>query len=280
VTNVYVSRSWNWRGTDVHGATPFICDGGLRYLDSSGKWQSAWVGGYHGTSKQIDWEQVEGPFADYFGWMREHNVPYMLNVEHAAWNIFDRTHVSQIAANITRLRAVLKTPVWFYPMTAARVTGMMEGYLRWREASRTWSFARLLAEAQRLSWNSPPRQFSRWQTANEIAVPLIDATGVATPSVYRTYQTMHPDNLREHVRESVRIYGIYGFGSKIYPVACPCYANNQDASINGLPIPMEDFESDIAAIRAGGANGICLWSAIEPQVTERHVEIARAYFPA
>jgi hypothetical protein len=275
MTGVYVSRAWNWRGTDVHGATPFICDGGLRYLDSSGKWQSAWVGGYYGATKQIDWEQVEGPFAAYFGWMRDAGVPYMLNVEHAAWNIFDRTHVPQIAANITRLKAALGTPVWFYPMTAGRVTGMMEGYLRWRDASRTWSFARLLAEAQRLSWNSPPRQFARWQTANEIAVPLVHSTGVATPSVYRTYTTMHPDNLREHVRESRRLYG----DAPLLPVACPCYANNQDATINGLPIPLDDFEADIAAIRAGGANGVCIWSALPQQVTERHVAIARAYFP-
>jgi hypothetical protein len=272
--SVFVSRSWNWRGTDVHGATPFICDGGLRYLDSSGKWQSAWVGGYHGTN-QIDWAQVEGPFAAYFAWMRESGVPYMLNVEHPTWDVFNPSHVVTIAANLRRLRAVLKTPVWFYPMTAARVTGMMEGYLRWRDASQTWSFARLLAEAQRLSWNSPPRQFSRWQTANEIAVPLIDATGVATPSVYRTYRVMHPDNLTEHVRESRRLYG----DRPVYPVACPCYANNQDATINGLPIPFDDWEADIAAIRRGGANGVCLWSALAQQVTERHVEIAKAYFP-
>jgi hypothetical protein len=133
----------------------------------------------------------------------------------------------------------------------------------------------VLAEAQRLHWNSPPRQIARWQTANEIAVPLIEATGVATPSVYRTYRVMHPHNLREHVRESRRLYG----DAPLLPVACPCYANNQDAAINGLPIPLDDFESDIAAIRSGGADGVCLWSALEPQVTERHVEIARAYFP-
>lgn len=276
MTGVHVTRPWNWRGTDVYGAKSVLCDGGLRYLDANGKEQSAWVGGYYGTTKQIDWQQVEGPFADYFAWMRETGTPYMLNVEHASWDIFNPSHVVTIAANLRRLRAVLKTPVWFYPMTAARVTGMMEGYLRWRDATRTWSFARLLAEAQRLSWNSPPRQFARWQASNEIAVPLIDATGVATPSVYRTYRTMHRDNLTEHVRESRRLYG----ERPVIPVACPCYANNADPSINGLPIPMDDWESDIAAIRAGGANGVCIWSALPEQVTERHVAIARAYFPA
>jgi hypothetical protein len=274
--SVYVSRAWNWRGTDVHGATPFLCDGGLRYLDAAGKWQSAWVGGYHGT-KQIDWAQVEGPFAAYFGWLEKAGVPYMLNVEHPTWDVFNLSHIPTIAANLRRLRAVLKTPVWLYPMSPGRATGMMEGYLRWRDATLTWSFARVLGEVQRLSWNSPPRQFSRWQTANQIAVPLIDATGVATPSVYRTYVTMHPHNLREHVRESRRLYGD---APLIRPVVCPCYANNQDASINGLPIPLEDFEADIAAIRAGGANGVCLWSALAQQVTERHVAIAKAYFPS
>jgi hypothetical protein len=276
VTGVYVTRPWNWRGTDVFGATPVICDGGLRYRDAQGREQSAWVGGYNGTSKQIDWQQVNGPFADYFAWMRDAGVPYMLNVEHAVWDIFNPSRVEWIAANIKLLAGALGTPAWFYPMTAARITGAMEGFLRWRDAIRGWSFSRVLAEAQRLHWNSPPRQIARWQTANEIAVPLIEATGVATPSVYRTYRVMHPDNLREHVRESRRLYG----DRLVYPVACPCYANNQDPTINGLPIPMEHWESDIAAIRAGGANGVCIWSALPQQVTDRHVEIARAYFPS
>lgn len=274
MTGVYVTRPWNWRGTDVYGATPVICDGGLRYLDANGKERSAWVGGYYNAGERFDWQQVRGPFADYFGWLRETGTPYMLNVEHPTWDIFNPSRVEWIAANIKLLADALGVPVWFYPMTPARVTGMMEGYLRWRDATRTWSFRRLLAEVQALAWNSPPRQFARWQWSNEIAFPLIHATGVATPSVYRTYRVMHPDNLLEHVRESRRLYG----DRPVYPVACPCYANNQDPTINGLPIPFDDWEADLAAIRRGGARAVCLWSARPEQVTERHVAIARNIF--
>lgn len=274
---LYTSIPWNRRDANLKDTSFFICDGGLRYKDSKGKEQSAWNGGYYGTTKTIDWTQIVEGFRDYFADLEKAGIPYMLNVEHASWDLFQLDHVAQVGRNLETLHRALKTPVWFYPMPPGRSTGMMEGYLRWRDATKTWSFARLLAEVQRLSWNSPPRQFQRWQKANEIGASLVLTTGVATPSVYRTYRKMHTDNLYEHVREATRIYGIE---NPLYPVVCPLYTNNQDPTINGQPIPLEDFREDVRNIRRGGADGLLIWSPdAKKHVTQEHIDICRDFFP-
>lgn len=258
-TAVYLSVPWSWAYTAPGqrggpeplplGVTPAITDGGGRYLDATGQWDSWWVGGYHGPQMEWDLTKLRVAFE-----RMPPGLLYVINVEH--WPLDIRHHPrEQVEATIDRIRRLLADIREINPT-------IQLGFYAYTPPREYWIPVELSRAAARRPVDFPwllraTQAHGRWVQAAQVNSRMLEGPGgldASMPSLYRFYHEQDIAYITEHVKLAVQT-------SHEKPVIGFMWPSFHDrGQTPGAPVGEKAWRDDVRQALESGARAVIVWS--------------------